>query len=71
MMLLTTVTRSIGTWYPVLGVYHIHRKDGRTQGHTPGTRYTHMYFYIHVMYYMFLIYNINKPGPSNSFTFTF
>ena len=72
MMLLTTVTRSIGTWYPVLVlVYHIHRKDGRTQGHTPGTgtRYTYMYFYTHVMYYMFLIYNINKPGPSNSFTY--
>jgi hypothetical protein len=34
MMLLTTVTRSIGTWYPVLVlVYHIHRKDGRTEGH--------------------------------------
>ena len=71
MMLLTTVTRSIGTWYPVLVlVYHIHRKDGRTQGHTPGTRYTYIHVLLHTCHVLHvLIYNINKPGPSNSFTY--
>ena len=42
MMLLTTVTRSIGTWYPVLGVPHPQegRKDTRT--HTGYTVHTHV-----------------------------
>ena len=54
MMLLTTVTRSIGTWYPVL-VYTT--STGRTEGHKDTHRvhgtHTYMYFYTHVMYYMF------------------
>jgi hypothetical protein len=32
MMLLTTVTRSIGTWYPVLGI-GCTTSTGRTEGH--------------------------------------